>query len=347
MKKADLYPKSVAEARSNIHCSMARVSNDSKLDEPWYFDSGCSRHMTGNAEYLDKVSKVKGGKVTFGDGGCGVIQGKGTTCDSEVPRLVNVYFVKGLKANLISVSQLCDDGLTVVFTAVDCRAINQYGVTILQGIRSGNNCYMWDKKVKCLSAQGDADLWHRRLGHMNIRNMTNQIHKDMIRGVPKLKIDDKMVCGACNEGKQVKVQHKKVPDIQASAPLDLVHMDLMGPMQTESIGGKRYVFVLVDDYTRFTWVIFIREKSETTESFKIWTLQLINEKGGIKKIRSDHGGEFENEVMTKFLESKGISHQFAAPRTPQQNGVVEKKNRTLQEMGRAMLHGNKHYRKCR
>ena len=101
-----------------------------------------------------------------------------------------------------------------------------------------------------------------------------------------------MVCGACNQGKQVKVQHKKVLDVQASAPLDLIHMDLMGLMQKETIGGKKYVFVLVDDYTRFTWVRFIREKSETTESFKIQALQLINERGGIKKIRSDHGGEF-------------------------------------------------------
>ncbi|XP_056855389.1 uncharacterized protein LOC108838558, partial [Raphanus sativus] len=341
MKKNDLYPKIVTEPRSTVRCNMARVASDPESEEPWYFDSGCSRHMTGNIEYLDKVSKVKGGKVTFGDGGCGVIQGKGTTCNSEVPKLVNVYFVKGLKANLISVSQLCDDGLTVCFSAIDCRAINQHGVTVLQGVRSGNNCYMWEKKVKCLSAQGNIDLWHRRLGHMNFRNLTNLVCNDLVRGVPKLKIDDKIVCGACNEGKQVKIQHKKVPDVQAKAPLDLVHMDLMGPMQTESIGGKKYVFVLVDDYTRFTWVRFLREKSEVSESFKIWALQLINEKGGIKKIRSDHGGEFENDAMTTFLESRGIAHQFAAPWTPQQNGVVERKNRTLQEMGRAMLHGNK------
>lgn len=114
---------------------------------------------------------------------------------------------------------------------------------------------------------------------MNVRNMTNKVHKDMVRGVPKLKIDDKLVCGAFNQGKQVKVQHKKVPYVQTSAPLDLVHMDLMGPMQTGSIGGKRYVFMLIDDFTIFTWVRFIREKSETTESFKIWALQPINEQG--------------------------------------------------------------------
>ena len=95
---------------------MARVSDDTDSDEPWYFDSGCSRHMTGNDDNLNEVSKVKGGKVTFGDCGYGVIQGKGTTCSSELPKLVNVYFVKTLKENLISVSQLCDEGLTVVFS---------------------------------------------------------------------------------------------------------------------------------------------------------------------------------------------------------------------------------------
>ena len=158
---------------------------------------------------------------------------------------------------------------------------------------------------------------------MNVRDMTNLVHKDLVRGVPKLRIDDKPVCGACNQGKQVKVQHKKVPDVQTSAPLDLIHMDLMGPMHTESIGGKKYVFVLVDDFTHFPWVRFIREKSETAESFKILALQLINERGGIRKIRSDHGREFENGVMMEFYEQKGIAHRFASPRTPQQNGVVE------------------------
>ena len=116
------------------------------------------------------------------------------------------------------------------FTATDCCVINAYGLTILKGIRSGNNCYMWEKKIKCMSAQGNAELCHQWLGHMNVRNMTNLVHKDLIRGVPKLRIDDKLVCGACNQGKQVKVQHKKVSNVQASAPLDLVHMDLMGPI---------------------------------------------------------------------------------------------------------------------
>ncbi|XP_024011253.1 uncharacterized protein LOC112086523 [Eutrema salsugineum] len=324
-------------------CNMAQVESDEDESEPWYFDSGCSRHMTGNRSYLRNFKKIKGGRVTFGDGSVGAIQGKGITKDEDQPDLVNVYLVQGLKANLISISQLCDEGLIVIFTNKGCRAVNDDGQIILAGERSGNNCYMWNKSgsvMSCFTVCDNLQLWHQRLGHMNIRNLNDLISKESIRGVPKIKGGDKFVCGACNQGKQVKVQHKRVPDVQSKAPLDLVHMDLMGPVQTESLGGKKYVFVLVDDFTRFTWVRFLREKSDTADSFRIWALQLMNERGSIKRVRSDHGGEFQNKFMKLFCESHEIAHQFAAPRTPQQNGVVERKNRTLQEMAHAMIYGN-------
>ncbi|KAG7584165.1 GAG-pre-integrase domain [Arabidopsis suecica] len=350
VKKIDLYPtvaRSTAErdsgSRSGLgfRCNMALVTEECEKKSPWYFDSGCSRHMTGTKDYLQDVKKIKGGKVTFGDGGHGDIQGKGKTSNAELPQLMNVYLVRGLKANLISVSQLCDEGLEVTFTKVDCKAFDEAGDIVLGGKRTGNNCYMWENRTtNCFSARDNLNLWHQRLGHMNTRNLATLVDKEIIRGVPKLKVEDKMICGPCNQGKQVKVQHKKVPDVQTKSALDLVHMDLMGPMQIESIAGKKYVFVLVDDFSRYTWVRFIREKSDTADSFRIWALQLINERGGIKRIRSDHGGEFQNESMKDFCENHGIAHQFSAPRTPQQNGVVERKNRTLQEMARAMIHGN-------
>lgn len=136
---------------------------------------------------------------------------------------------------------------------------------------------------------------------MNVRNLTTLVKKEIVRGIP-----NKVVCGPCKMGKQVKVQHKKVTHVQSKALLDLLHVDLMVPMQIESIAGKKYVFVLVDDYSSLTWVRFIREKSETVGSFIIWALQLINEKGRIKRTRSDHGGEFQNNVMVKFCESKAF-----------------------------------------
>lgn len=97
--------------------------------------------------------------------------------------------------------------------------------------------------------------------------------------------------------------------------------------------------MLVDDFSRYTWVRFLCEKSEAAKSFKILALQLKTEKGNIVQIRSDHGGEFQNEAFEKFCQNQGIRHQYSAPRTPQQNGNGERKIRTLQEMARAMMHG--------
>ena len=122
-------------------------------------------------------------------------------------------------------------------------------------------------------------------------------------------------------------------------------MDLMGPMQVKSTTGKRYIFICVDVFSRFTWVYFIREKSNTFDSFRNLCIKLKNEKncniGRIVRIRSDHGKEFENSIFPDFCNEYGISHQFSSLKTPQRNGVVERKNRTLQEMVRVMLNSKK------
>ena len=122
-------------------------------------------------------------------------------------------------------------------------------------------------------------------------------------------------------------------------------MDLIGPIQTESLGGKRYILVVVNNFSRFTWTYFLREKSEAFEKFKIFCVKIQNEKTShiksIKKIRSDHWKVFENASFEKFCNNLSISHEFSAPRTPQQNGVVERKNRVLQEVARVILLSNK------
>jgi len=320
---------------------VAYTSVVSQNNRAWYFDSGCSRHMTGVQSILKDFSVINNGKVTFGDGGKGSIKGKGKIEIYDQPHLSNVYFVEGLTANLISISQLCDDDLTVTFTKTGCVALDIAGNNVLSGVCSGNNCYMWKDSEVCLSAiTSKLDLWHQRLRHMNTQSLVKIVNADVVRGIPKLEGSTSVVCKTCSQGKQVKVQQKRATHIGTTSVLELVHMDLMGPVQTESLSGKKYILVLVDDYSRFTWVRFLREKSEAAESFKILALQLQTEKGNLVQIRSDHGGEFQNEEFEKFCRIQGIRHQFSAPRTPQQNGVVERKNRTLQEMARAMIHGN-------
>src|ERR1044072_6812268 len=121
------------------------------------------------------------------------------------------------------------------------------------------------------------------------------------------------------------VTQKAATHLTTTKVLELLHVDLMSPMQVESLGGKRYEFVCVDDFSRFTWINFIREKSDTFDVFKDLCLKVQKEKGyGIIKIRSDHGKEFENGMFIDFCSNEGISHQLSAPITPQQNGVVER-----------------------
>jgi hypothetical protein len=121
--------------------------------------------------------------------------------------------------------------------------------------------------------------------------------------------------------------------------LELLHMDLFGPSAVRSYGGNRYTLVIVDDYSRYTWTRFLSDKTEAFEKFEIFSKMIQNKLGcSIVSIRTDHGREFDNEVQFgKFCDKNGISHNFSAPRTPQSNGVVERKNRSLQEMTRTML----------
>ena len=139
-------------------------------------------------------------------------------------------------------------------------------------------------------------------------------------------------------GKQTKASHHKVNVIATSRCLELLHVDLMWPTRTESLGGKRYIMVIVDDFLGYTWVEFLREKSEACEKLKILCKRLQNEKKvPIVKKRSDHGKEFENARFESFCDKNRIKQEFSAPKTPQQNGVVERKNRVIQEMARVML----------
>jgi transposase InsO family protein len=121
-------------------------------------------------------------------------------------------------------------------------------------------------------------------------------------------------------------------------PLELLHMDLFGPIAYISIGGSKYCLVIVDDYSRFTWVFFLQEKSQTQDTLKGFLRWTQNEfRLRIKKIRSDNEMEFKNSQIEGFLEEDDIKHEFSSPYTPQQNGVVERNNRTLLNMARTML----------
>ncbi|GJV16464.1 retrovirus-related pol polyprotein from transposon TNT 1-94, partial [Tanacetum coccineum] len=196
-----------------------------------------------------------------------------------------------------------------------------------------------DEKVKdktCLMAQASNE--HRRLGHANMHLIQSLASKKLVRNLPELKFDQHF-CDACKIGKQAHAIHKAKNLVSTTRCLELLHMDLFGPSAVRSYGGNRYTLVIVDDYSRYTWTRFFKDKTEAFDQFEIFSKKIQNQLGcTIVSIRTDHGREFDNEVQFgEFCNANGITHNFSAPCTPQSNGVVERKNRTLQEMSRTML----------
>lgn len=156
-------------------------------------------------------------------------------------------------------------------------------------------------------------------------------------GLPNLNKLDNLIYKGC-QMEQIKVPHKKLTQIGTSKPLELLHIDLARPTRTKSLGEKTYFFVIVDDFSRYMWVIFLREKLDAFAEFiNICKRMKIEKDISIKKIRSDHGGEFENHKFSSWCDKISIKHEFSAPMTPQQNGVTERKNRTLLNMATCML----------
>nr|GEU82584.1 retrovirus-related Pol polyprotein from transposon TNT 1-94 [Tanacetum cinerariifolium] len=181
-------------------------------------------------------------------------------------------------------------------------------------------------------------LWHRRLGHANMRLIQSLASKELVRNLPKLKFDQHF-CDACKIGKQAYASHKAKNIVSTIRCLELLHMYLFSPSGAQSYGGNLYTLVIVDDYSRYTWARFLKNKTETFEQIEIFSKKIQNQLGcSIVSIRTDHGRELDNEVQfEKFCNANGITHNFSAPRTLQSSGVVERKNKTLQEMSRTML----------
>ncbi|GJV75369.1 retrovirus-related pol polyprotein from transposon TNT 1-94 [Tanacetum coccineum] len=192
--------------------------------------------------------------------------------------------------------------------------------------------------VRLATIDENSTLWHRRLGHANMCLIQSLVSKELVRNLSKLKFDQHF-CDACKMGKQAHVSHKAKNIVSTTRCLELLYMDLFGPSAVRSYGGNHYTLVIVDDYSRYTWTRFLKDKTEAFYQFKIFSRQIQNQLGcSIVSIRTDHGREFDNEVQFgEFCNANGITHNFSAPCTPQSNGVVERKNRTLQEMSRTML----------
>ncbi|GJW09338.1 putative ribonuclease H-like domain-containing protein [Tanacetum coccineum] len=185
-------------------------------------------------------------------------------------------------------------------------------------------------------------LWHRRLGHINFKNINKLVKENLVRDLPLKRFENDQTCVACLKGKQHRASCKTKAFNPITKPLFMLHMDLFGPTFVSSLMHKKYCLVVTDDYSRFSWVFFLTTKDETSEILKFFIKEvenLVDKK--VKIIRSDNGTEFKNKVMDDFCREKGIKREYSVARTPQQNGVAERKNRTLIEAARTMLADSK------
>ncbi|GJU88210.1 putative ribonuclease H-like domain-containing protein [Tanacetum coccineum] len=197
------------------------------------------------------------------------------------------------------------------------------------------------KGLTCLIAKATNDeskLWHRRLGHLNFKTLNKLVKGNLVRGLPPKTFENDHTCVACQKGKQHKATCKSNLVNTISQPLQILHMDLFGPTFVKSIMGKMYCLVITDDYSRFSWVFFLAKKGETSGILKNFITGIENQLNHkVKVIRCDNRTEFKNYEMNQFCGIKGIKREFSNVRTPQQNRVAERKNRTLIEAARTML----------
>nr|GEU37354.1 retrovirus-related Pol polyprotein from transposon TNT 1-94 [Tanacetum cinerariifolium] len=311
----------------------------------WYLDSGCSKHMTEDRSRLINFIKKFIGTVRFENDHFGVIMGYGDYVigDSVISR---VYHVEGLGHNLFFVGQFCDSDLEVAFKKHSCYVRDTDSVKLIKGSR-GSNLYtiLIEDMIKsssiCLLSKASKNkswLWHRRLNHLNFGTSNDLARKDLVRGLPRLKFEKDHLCSACQLGKSKKHTHKPKTKNTDLEVLHTLHMDICGPMRVQIINGKKYILVIVDDYSRLTWVKILRSKDKTPEVVIKFIQQIqVGLNKTIRYVRTDNGTEFVNHNLTEYYDRIGIFHQKTVPRTPQQNGVVERGNCTLVETARTML----------
>ncbi|GJT37465.1 integrase, catalytic region, zinc finger, CCHC-type containing protein [Tanacetum coccineum] len=266
----------------------------------WIIDSGCSKHMMGDRSLLKNFIEKFMGTVRFGNDNFAAITCYGDYIQGNMT-ICHVYYVEGLGHNLFSVGQFCDGDLEVSFRSKTCYVRNLEGDDLLTGGRE-SNLYtisisdMAASSPVCLMSKATSTkswLWHRRLSHLNFGTINDLTRLNLVDGLLKFKYGKDHLCSACERGKSKKASHplKLVPSDHSK--LELLHMDLCGPMRVASINGKKYILVIVDNIKKF-----------------IAQAQL-NYKAKVCKIRADNGTEFKNATLKAHYEKLGIMQQFS------------------------------------
>nr|KYP33156.1 Retrovirus-related Pol polyprotein from transposon TNT 1-94 [Cajanus cajan] len=333
------------EKNGEQHLFYATQDSNSETSGNWYLDSGCNNHMAKDASIFKDIDESVKVKVRMGNDIVVESKGKGTVMveTKKGTRLItDVLLVPNLKENLLSIGQMMEKGYTLHFEGDTCKIYDNKKLEIGRvkmekrnrsfpiSLRQGPNIAM-------KAEVDDSWLWHRRFGHFNTHALKLLYQKNMMRDLPCLK-ENSEACEGCLLGKQHRLPFSTGKAWRAKDLLELIHTNICGPMRTSSLHNNRYFILFIDDFSRMTWVYFIKAKSEVFGIFKKFKTLVEKQSGKqIKVLRSNRGKEYTSHEFDKFCEDEGIERQLTVTYSPQKNGVSERKNHTVMEMARSML----------
>ncbi|KRZ13440.1 Retrovirus-related Pol polyprotein from transposon TNT 1-94 [Trichinella zimbabwensis] len=340
-KKSDKH----LAASTNFAASCLLIQKATDGDKDWFLDSGAITHLTHRDDWMEEYSGRTTHTVAIANGtnittkGCGVVKIPLSTEKMMVAH--DVRHAPELALNLLSVSRIAAQKKTLIFDENGCRIVD-LAVEVLRqhifgtatqynGLYQLNRCDHW-----AMAVQDVPDLWHRRLGHLS-RGSMKLLQDEQATGIPSDAIK-KTDCVTCLKGKQSRLPFPKLATKRTQEVLELVNSDICGPMQVASVGGARYFLSFIDDFSRKSFMYFLKHKNEALPKFKDFIAMVERQTSKrVKCLRTDNGREYVNNMFAEFLVRKGIRHERSIPETPQQNGVAERMNRTLVEKARTML----------
>jgi hypothetical protein len=334
--------KDMSETISLLHYSTLTGTIE---DDMWIIDSGASRHMMGDQTRLSNLNEKKTlYKVELGDKSTYPVERFGQVSvklkSGNNVHLSNVLYVPGLEKNLVSISCLEDKGNIIAF--VDGKVLSWHKDSSIEnarviGSREGNLYRLLEQNEEALvhNEVNPNELWHRRYAHINYQALP--FLKRMVEGIPELQSTHEGICKGCALGKNIK---KPFPsnNNRSKEILDLIHSNVCGLMLVKSVGGSSYYVIFIDDYSRKTWLYLLKTKDEVFNKFQEFKAEienLTNKK--IKTLRTDNGGEYTSKEFIAFCKSAGIRRELTVPHNPQQNGVAERKNRSIEETVKSLL----------
>lgn len=347
-KDVSLYTKHMIDQE-------ALNARDDLYTENWCLDSGSTSHLCKDTKYFNEFTENTNGTLNLASNASTKINAKGsasmkTVLDGKTRNVTlnEALHVPNLRMNLLSVGKITDKGFKVLFEEESAKIINREEKTILKAKRIDGLYYLpeighkYESTMKRRTSSEEAHLisietWHRRMGHLNIKDLVESHRKGNILGIDIKYSNEDLHCETCIRGKMNRIPFPKRSEHNSNL-LEIIHSDICGPMRIESNGKAKYFATFIDDYSRWCEVRMLKKKSDLFEAFKEFKAFAENHTGKrIKFLQSDNGKEYRNDTFDKYLKQHGIERRLTVTHTPEQNGIAERKNRTLAEMARCLL----------